>query len=91
MDADLTRQELADERRGSLRRRVLKGCTLRFNGGYGAMEGVVRNLSEEGARLVFGDSTGVPPRFDLQIAGETAWRPATVRWRRAREVGIALA
>lgn len=78
------------ERRSDTRRRVLKGATLRFNRGYGAMECVVRNQSEDGALLVFGDSSGVPSVFDLAI-GADAPRRAEVRWRGLVAVGVSLA
>lgn len=81
--------ELFADRRGETRRRVLKGARLAFNKGYGAMECVVRNQSERGARLVLGDTMGVPSRFDLEISGEGDLRPATVRWRTGEAVGIA--
>lgn len=78
------------ERRADIRRRVLKGATLRFNRGYGAMECVVRNQSADGALLVFGDSSGVPSNFDLAIGGD-APRRAEVRWRGLAAVGVSLA
>ncbi len=75
------------ERRGALRHRVFKGAALSFNRGYGAMECVVRNLSANGAKLVFGDTLAVPPKFSLRISGE-AVREAEVCWRSPREVGV---
>ena len=81
--------EVFADRRAEGRRRVLKGARLRFNGGYGAMECVVRSQSDSGARLVLGDTTGVPPRFELAIAGECQVRRARVRWRTGEAVGIA--
>ncbi|TIQ37628.1 MAG: PilZ domain-containing protein [Mesorhizobium sp.] len=74
------------ERRMERRRRVLRGATLRFNGGFGAVEGFVRNESEHGAQLRFGDATGVPPGFELVVNG--ARRAALVRWRSTRLVGV---
>jgi hypothetical protein len=77
------------DRRRESRRRVFKGGRLLFNNGYGVMECVVRNLSARGARLGMGETTGVPARFDLLVAGDDGTRPARVRWRTASEVGIA--
>ncbi len=77
------------DRRASARRRVFKGGRLSFNRGYGALECVVRNLSDNGARLSFGETSAVPPRFGLTIMGEEEARQATLRWRTAREVGVA--
>ena len=79
------------ERRSRPRRRVLKGAIIHFNKGYGALECVVRNLSENGARLAFGETTAVPPAFDLKIAGDETVRSANVRWRTPDSVGVSLA
>ncbi|NMG41336.1 hypothetical protein GRZ55_18995 [Chelativorans sp. ZYF759] len=80
--------EIFADRRAEGRRRVLKGARLEFNQGYGAMECVLRNQSDRGARLVLGDTMGVPARFDLVIAGEEGVRTARVRWRTGEAVGI---
>jgi len=76
------------ERRAQLRRRALKGATLRFNRGFGAMEGVVRNESENGALLSFGETSGVPSGFDLLISGAVRGRAVRVRWRSMTLVGV---
>jgi hypothetical protein len=76
------------ERRLSQRSRVLKGAVIRFNNGYGALECVVRNRSEDGARLAFGDTSAVPKSFELKIAGESMVRAADVRWRSLSAVGV---
>lgn len=78
-----------EDRRVHPRHRVLKGGTLAFNNGYGALECVVRNLSASGARLQFGDTAAVPSRFDLRMAGEVAAIAAHVRWRTTTDVGVA--
>lgn len=76
------------DRRSGERRRVLKGARLAFNKGFGAFECVVRNLSESGARLSFGETSAVPSQFDLQISGEDVFRKATVRWRTMTALGV---
>lgn len=76
------------ERRGSPRHKVLKGGALFFNKGYGAMECQIRNLSDGGALLAFGDGSGVPPLFDLRVGGEAGHRHAKVRWRGMTRVGV---
>ena len=77
-----------DERRAYPRRRVLKGATLSFNKGYGALECVVRNESERGALLSFGETSAVPSRFDLTVRGDDMARHAKVRWRTLSLVGV---
>lgn len=80
--------DVFEERRKESRRRVFRGATLSFNRGYGALECVVRNQSEHGARLAFGDASAVPSRFELTVNGETRRRQANVRWRSSRDVGV---
>lgn len=80
--------EVFEDRRAEPRMRALKGATLSFNRGYGALECVVRNLSGRGARLSFGDTSAVPPNFTLRLSGEDKGRAAVVRWRTMRDVGI---
>lgn len=77
-----------DERRHEHRLKALKGATIRFNKGYGALHCVIRDLTEDGALLVFGDTTGVPSVFDIEIAGSDQKKRARVRWRRPDKVGI---
>ncbi len=79
-----------DERRQEDRRRVLRGARILFNQGYGAFECLVRNRSETGARLSFGDASGVPSLFEVEISGEQGRRQAFVRWRTLTEIGVAL-
>jgi hypothetical protein len=80
--------EVFTERRGAPRRRVLKGATLSFNKGYGALECVVRNESEKGALLGFGETSAVPPAFAMTIKGSDVPRAAQVRWRTMTQVGV---
>jgi hypothetical protein len=79
--------EVFTERRAMPRRRVLKGGTLSFNNGYGALECVVRNESASGALLSFGETSAVPPAFDLAIKGAET-RHAQARWRNMTLVGV---
>jgi hypothetical protein len=64
------------ERRAKIRRRVLKAASLTFFGGYCTRESIARNLCQNGARLDFEDTTGVPHEFTLMINGEAASRTA---------------
>lgn len=77
-----------EDRRTEPRHRVLKGGTLTFNKGYGALECVARNLTARGALLCFGETSAVPPHFTLRLSGEDAGRQAKVRWRTMTHVGV---
>ena len=76
------------DRRKERRQRVFKGARLRFNGGFGVVEGAVRNQSQHGAQISFGETIGVPSGFDLAINGAERMRAARVRWRLQTLVGV---
>lgn len=77
------------ERRGLVRRRVLKGATVSFNNGYSSFECIVRNQSDHGARLVFAETFALPNSFSLAIGANAPVR-ATVIWRTMTDVGVAI-
>ena len=77
------------ERRSIHRRRMLKGAILRFNRGYSALDSIVRNISDTGAQLALGETTGVPAHFQIHISGEETARTARLVWRSASRIGIA--
>lgn len=87
--ANSTQARMFNERRVVERRRSFKGALLRFNGGYGSLECLVRNFSAGGARLQFGEVSAVPQRFEVKIGHEGGWHAVSVKWRRHNEVGIA--
>jgi hypothetical protein len=76
------------ERRAKTRRRVLKAASLTFFGGYCTREGIARNLSQNGARLDFEDTAGVPHEFTLMINGEAKSRTARIRWCTPTSIGV---
>lgn len=81
--------QTAVERREARRNKVFKGATISYNFGFCALQCVVRDLSERGARLAFGDTTGIPRSFEIQLAGSVQRRKAHVRWRDRERLGIA--
>lgn len=76
------------ERRSRQRKRALKSAVLHFNNGYGSLEGVVRDISDAGARLRFGDTLAAPPDFVLRIAGTDTAYNASIRWRNSTDIGV---
>lgn len=76
------------ERRCERRKRVLKGATITFNRGYGALQCVARNMTDNGAMLAFGDTAGVPAKFEIQFAHEDVKRKARICWRKPELVGV---
>ncbi len=79
---------LANERRAEHRRRVLKGGSILFNKGYGALGCKVRNLNDQGALLELGETTGMPQSFDFQVTGEKKTKSASIIWRDLNRIGV---
>lgn len=80
-----------DELRIEHRQRVLKGGTIYFNKGYASFQCRIRNLTEKGALLEFGETTGIPKNFDFKISGEPESNPASLVWKNSKQVGISFA
>jgi PilZ domain len=74
-------------KRAAARHRVLKSGTIEFNGG--AIDCVVRNLSDTGAALEVASPLGIPAAFNLLIAGERTTYQCEVRWRKENRIGVA--
>ena len=53
------------------------------------MYGMIRDISETGAKLVFPSIPGVPDRFELHIQGKGLAYEAQVAWRRGKAIGVA--
>jgi len=77
-----------NERRARPRRRVLKAAKIIFNDQKSVIDCVVRNETENGARLKVGGTTGIPDEFSLKIMEAPARRCRTI-WRSAYELGVA--
>jgi hypothetical protein len=80
--------ETQSERRRGRRARTLKGGRIVFNGGYSSFECTIRNLSDSGALLKFGDVLGIPNHFELETETGRARRKCTVRWRSGTLIGV---
>lgn len=80
--------QVSADRRDDIRRRVLKGVVLSFNHGFSSFEGVMRNQSERGGKLSFGEALSLPSMFEVRIAGEDKPRAARVRWRSMTALGV---
>ncbi|MCD2470907.1 diguanylate cyclase [Jiella sp. MQZ9-1] len=82
--------DLAAERRGERRQRVLKRAKVMVpERGY-LVDCVVRNLSPNGARLRFDAYFAPPEKFVLEIIGTGERRNAELRWQIGNEIGVEL-
>jgi hypothetical protein len=77
------------DRRTTTRTRTYFGGQIAFNRRMSVMDCLVRNISAEGAKLVFSETSTVPQEFDLSVHKNERTYRAKVIWRRADEVGVA--
>lgn len=77
------------ERRGSIRQKsFLRGCVY-FNKRRGALDCLIRDISEQGARIIFSETVNVPDYVELYIPQKERTVRAHVQWRHGDEIGLA--
>jgi|SRR5829696_2924667 len=77
-----------EHKRDGVRRRVLKGATLEFNGA-GGISCTVRNISELGACLAVESPLGIPDVFELVVKTDGSRHSCNVAWRSEKQIGVA--
>jgi len=82
---------MSAEQRISVRKRTFLKGRIVFNNGSSSMDCLVRDLSEDGARLELSETMTLPEVFDLYIAQKDATFRATLRWRRQEAIGVTFA
>lgn len=75
-----------EEKRESLRTRVLKTGSISFGGA--AISCTVRNISATGALLEVESPLGIPERFLLVVPTDQWSRPCRVIWKSERRLGV---
>ena len=81
---------MAERRRSVRKKSFLRGCVY-LNKRRGALDCLIRDLSEQGARIIFSDAVNVPDVVDLYIPQKEQTLRAHVIWRHGQEVGTAFA
>jgi hypothetical protein len=69
-----------------LRDRVLKAGTIKFDGG--AINCMVRNMSNIGAALDVNSPVGTPGHFTLVFPADGLDMPCRVAWRKEKRIGV---
>ncbi|MFC5585688.1 PilZ domain-containing protein [Nitratireductor kimnyeongensis] len=80
---------VSTERRNEPRDPVERRARLFWNNGACMLLGMVRDLSESGARIRFCDICAVPDEFYVEIEGSDRVRRAKICWRSLTEIGVA--
>lgn len=76
------------ERRGTRRQKSFLRGFVYFDKRRGVMGCLVRDVSDEGARIIFSETVTIPDVIHLHIPQrEQTWR-AQVQWRRGDEIGL---
>jgi len=76
-----------DDQRKIHRSRTLKGGRIVTNDGHSTFDCTIRNLSNEGAKLVVTSIIGVPQRFALALQDGRQFNCETV-WHTETEIGV---
>ena len=77
------------ERRQSARARVIYGGVIAYNQRQSTVECVVRNFSEDGAKVEFDNPAVLPDVIDLLISKKNRAFTARIAWRQINEAGLA--
>lgn len=76
------------ERRGSRRQKSFLRGFVYFDKRRGAMSCLVRDLSEQGARIILSEAVTIPDNVNLHIPQREETLRARVQWRRGDEIGL---
>ncbi len=77
-----------DDKRKTPRRRVLKEGKIVFADGKCLLDCTIRDMSDNGARLLIASTVGVPERFHLFQKSSGLFYGARVVWRQPGAVGV---
>ena len=79
---------MAERRRSVRKKSFLRGCVY-FNKRRSAIDCLIRDISDQSARIIFSGAVNVPDIVDLYIPLKEETVGARVQWRRGDEVGLA--
>src|SRR5262245_53964409 len=77
-----------DERRQSARKRSFLQGRVYYNNRRASVDCLVRDISDTGAKLVFGETVVVPDALELYLPGREEMHRVFVQWRRGAEIGV---
>src|SRR5215471_18676504 len=77
------------ERRESARQKSFLKGRIYFNHRRSSVDCLVRDISDQGAKLKFSETVAIPEAFELYIPNRDETFRARVQWRTGEEVGIA--
>jgi PilZ domain len=78
---------MAEHRRAFRQKSFLRGCVY-FNKRRSALDCLIRDYSEHGARIIFSQAVNVPDLVELYIPQKEQTVRARVQWRCGDEIGL---
>lgn len=82
-------KDVAEERRGAQRQRVLKGAKIVYGNYMFVIDCAIRDISASGARLRLPNVSPVPANFHLFLKENQTICAAHLVWRDGRDMGVA--
>ncbi len=76
------------EPRKSPRARTMLGAQIIFNNRSSTVDCQIRNMSEEGAKIIIHDHLSIPQRFEFHVPQKGRSFKAKVIWRQDNEAGL---
>ena len=78
-----------DERRASRRHKSFLRGVVYFDKRRSEMACLIRDLSDDGARIILSQTVAIPDMIELHIPQRELTLSAHMQWRRADEIGLA--
>jgi len=78
---------MGERRRSARQKSFLRGC-IYFNKGRGAVDCLIRDISAEGARIIFSEAVNIPEVVELYIPQKEQTLRARVQWRHGDDIGL---
>jgi len=79
---------MAERRRSKRQKSFLRGAIC-FANRHGAMPCMIRDLSDQGAHIIFSEAVSLPEKVELHIPQKRKAFQARVQWRHGDELGLA--
>lgn len=76
------------ERRNTTRKKAFLQGRIYFNNRRSALDCLIRDISDTGAKLIFSDSVQTPDSIELYVPQKEQTLRAEVQWRRGEEIGV---
>ena len=76
------------ERRNTTRKKSFLQGRIYFNNRRSALDCLIRDISDTGAKLIFSDSVQTPDTIELYVPQKEQTLRAEVQWRRGDEIGV---